>query len=140
MERTEKNASICISCMQPNEWEAAYCMNCNTPMNLSNSNDPIQRLPAEGYAYRKAAEMKPNIVVLIGVWLLFLPAFIFSGLSAIALILGYSGGGADSFVWFWVSIAIAVFSFVMLYKVTSNYCFPADYWNEEEDEISELES
>lgn len=125
-----ENHSICISCMKPNDREAAYCINCNTPMNLSNSNDPIQRLSAEGYAYRKAAEMKPNIVVLIGVWLLFLPTFIFSSLNAIGLILGFAGGGAENFVWFWVCVALSVFSFVMLYKVSKNYFFPSNYWED----------
>jgi len=118
--------------MKPNDREAAYCVNCNTPMNLSNSNDPIQRLPAEGYAYRKAAEMKPNIVVLIGVWLLFLPGLVFFGLYAISLIFGFAGGGIDNFVWFWVSFAIAVFSFVMLYKVSKNYFYPPDHWADDD--------
>lgn len=134
MEIKEENASICISCMKPNDRDAAYCVNCNTPMNLSTSNDPIQRMPAEGYAYRKAAEMKPNIVVLIGVWLLFLPTFIFCGLSALSLILGFSGGGFEMFVWFWVFLLLAVFSFVMLYKVTKNYFYPPNYWEQSKDD------
>ena len=127
--------------MKPNDRESAYCVNCNTPMNLSNSNDPIQRMSAEGYTYRKAAEMKPNVLVLIGVWLIFLPLFVFFGLNAISLIFGYSGGGADSFVWFWVSLAVSGFSFVMLYKVSRNYFYPPNYWDDDEDkdEVSELE-
>ncbi|NNE97964.1 MAG: hypothetical protein HKN25_02960 [Pyrinomonadaceae bacterium] len=117
--------------MKPNDREAAYCINCNTPMNLSSSNDPIERMPAEGYAYRKAAETKPNIVVLIGVWLLFLPTFVFCGLAVVGLIFGFYGGGFENFVWFWVSLIVAVFSLVMLYKVSKNYFYPPDYWDEE---------
>jgi hypothetical protein len=103
-------------------------------MNLSDSNDPIQRLSAEGYAYRKAAEMKPNIVVLIGVWLLFLPTFVFCSLNAIALILGFAGGGAENFVWFWVFVATAGFSFIMLYKVSKNYFYPPNYWEDDQND------
>lgn len=127
--------------MKPNDREAAYCVNCNTPMNLSNSNDPIQRMPAEGYAYRKAAEMKPNTLVLVGVWLLFLPLFGFFSFNAVSLILGAAGGGADNFVWFWVSLAIAVFSFVMIYKVSKNYFYPPNYWEGESvDELEDVDS
>ncbi len=131
METIAKPTSICISCMKPNDREAAYCINCNTPMNLSNSNDPIQRLSSEGYAYRKAAEMKPNVVVLIGVWLIFLPVLVFSSLNAIGLILGLVGGGLANFVWFWVFVLLAFFSFVMLYKVSKNYFYPPNYWDKD---------
>lgn len=132
MERQTKNTSICISCMKPNEREAAYCVNCNTPMNLSTSNDPIQRLSSEGYAYRKAAEMKPNLLIFIGVWVLFLPTLLYCGFESIALIIGTYGGGVENFVWFWCSFLFACFSILMLYRVTKNYFYPPNYWEGDE--------
>lgn len=101
-------------------------------MNLSNSNDPIQRLSSEGYAYRKAAEMKPNVVVLIGVWLIFLPVFLFCLFNALGLIFGIAGGGLFIFVVFWVFVVVGLFSFIMLYKVSRNYFYPANYWKDED--------
>ncbi|HEV8158415.1 MAG TPA: hypothetical protein VGP58_05250 [Pyrinomonadaceae bacterium] len=74
----------------------------------------------EGAVYAKAVEVKPNIVVVVGVWLLFFPILIVSLPSAISVIFE-DGGGTPSFVIFWILIIITIFSGTMLYKVTRNY-------------------
>jgi len=57
----------------------------------------------EETVYAKAVEIKLNMMVFVGVWLLFFPILIFSLPSAISVMLE-GGGGTPSFVIFWILI------------------------------------
>jgi len=106
--------------MKENDGAATRCKYCNHALGLTENPDHLQRISAEGAVYAKAVEVKPNIVVLIGVWLLFFPILLVSLPSAISEI--FQGeGGTSSFILFWVLLIIAFFSLTMLYKVTRNY-------------------
>jgi len=118
--QSHQNTILCLACMKENNGAATFCRFCNHALSLTNNPDHLQKIAMEGAVYAKAVEVKPNIVVVVGVWLLFFPILIVSLPSAISVIFE-DGGGTPSFVIFWILIIITIFSGTMLYKVTRNY-------------------
>ncbi|MBA3600421.1 MAG: hypothetical protein H0W45_04160 [Acidobacteria bacterium] len=119
-DQPHQNTILCVACMKENNGAATFCRFCNAALSLTDNPDHLQRIAMEGALYAKAVEVKPNIVVLVGVWLLFFPILIVSLPSAISVMLE-GEGGTLSFVIFWILIITAIFSGTMLYKVTRNY-------------------
>jgi hypothetical protein len=115
-----QNTILCLACMKENNGAATFCRFCNHALGLSDNPDHLQKLAMEGAVYAKAVEVKPNIVILVGVWLLFFPVLIVSLPSAI-WVMFEGGGGTESFVVFWLLFIVAIFSGTMIYKVTRNY-------------------
>lgn len=118
---TGQKETVCQTCLQKNDGGAINCRFCNAPLILSDSADPVKNLPGEGYAYGKAVEGKPKPVVLIGVWVMFLPLLLISGFTALSVIFNDTGGGSMPFILFWMCVAAFAFSLAMLYRVTKNY-------------------
>ncbi len=110
----------CLTCFQENDRHAVFCRSCNASLGLTANADPLKTLHNEGLVYSKAAVGKPKPVVLIGVWVLFLPALLLSAQAVFSLV-SEIGGGTSSFILFWMSLLIGGFSLVMLYRVTNNY-------------------
>lgn len=65
--------ALCLSCLQPNTPQANFCVSCGAPITPYAATGPFEGLFAEGYTIRRAAEQPRNWIVLIGVWLFFLP-------------------------------------------------------------------
>ena len=80
-----KNTILCLTCMKENDRTATFCRFCNRALDLSDNHDPLQKLSMEGAVYAKAVEVKPNIIILVGVWLLFFPVLIVSVPMAISM-------------------------------------------------------
>jgi hypothetical protein len=120
-ELMEQKTFVCFSCMQPNESGRDICKFCNTPISQTSSNDPLQIAFGEGLAYRKAAIGKPKPIVVFGIWLLFLPMFVFCSYTAVET--AFTATGSVGFVLFWVMLTVAGFRFLMLYRVTRNYLY-----------------
>jgi len=114
---------VCPKCLLANSPSAAFCADCGAPIGMVAAIDPIQRIGAEGFAYRSAVDGPPKLVIVIGMWLLFgppvvvVPVLIFqcweSGfplpggllLLGMSLVLGLLGTG----------------SACILYRATKNY-------------------
>jgi hypothetical protein len=75
--------------------------------------DPIQSILAEGFGYRAAADGPPRLIIVIGIWLIFL-SLGGTALVALALSRGFNFLSILSFALLLVSAAI-------LYRVTRNY-------------------
>lgn len=76
--------------------------------------DPLQHIYAEGFAYRSAVDGPPNLVVLIGMWLIFAPA----GLASAVVAFGSGTRGLPPRLLF---IFFVVCSVVVLFRSTKNY-------------------
>lgn len=109
----------CFSCMRPNEYYRKICKFCNAPISQTSSSDPLQMAYGEGMAYRKAAEGKPKLLVVVGVWIIFFPTFIIAAFSVLDTVM--YGAGTMGLVLFWVMLVVGGFCSVMLYRVTRNY-------------------
>jgi len=77
----EQEKPLCISCLHPNAEEAHFCEKCGAPLDSYASTAPFEQIFAQGHAFRAATEGRPRLIVVIGIWLIFLPGV----LSAIIL-------------------------------------------------------
>ncbi|HKR00351.1 MAG TPA: zinc ribbon domain-containing protein [Pyrinomonadaceae bacterium] len=109
----------CPSCLTVNQHSAGFCKECGAPIGAVSTLDPMQTIQSEGFLFRKAVTGRPKPIVLLGIWILNLPAFAVSLGVAIYLLLN-KRGWAD-FIFFWGAVAISFITFVILYKVTRNY-------------------
>ena len=66
-------AVICPKCLLNNKPQAAFCADCGAPIGMVANVDPIQRIYAEGFAYRSAMEGPPKLILVFGIWFSFLP-------------------------------------------------------------------
>ncbi len=120
--RTEpKDGVVCPACAAFVGVNEVFCPACGAPISLLANTDPLQRIYTEGYMYRKAVETKPKLIVVIGIWIMLGPAFVGTMIGAISLIVGGIGSGFGGFIFFWILVALALFSFVVLSRVTKNY-------------------
>ena len=116
----DNETTACISCFTPNQPNAAFCEKCGLPLDVSGSLDPMRTIQAEGFLLRKAVTLQhPNFIVLLGIWILFLPWLLVSLLIAVSSIA--NGKGFADFIFFWSAVALALFAIVMLFRVTKNY-------------------
>lgn len=102
---------VCPQCLSNNPPEAAFCLNCGAPIGMVANVDPIQSIYSEGFGYRSATEGEPRRIVLIGIWLLFLPM---AGIALLGLFGRGTGYGLFNAVLLLLSIGI-------LYRATRNY-------------------
>lgn len=64
---------LCVHCTKTIPWDANLCVHCKAPQNFIASTDPYQRIHAEGFILRTAAENPRSWLTLIGIWLIYLP-------------------------------------------------------------------
>ena len=67
---------VCPNCLYLNTQLAAFCADCGAPIGMVASIDPIQRIQAEGFAYRSAVDGPPRFIIVFGIWFLFSPIVI----------------------------------------------------------------
>lgn len=75
----EVETVICPKCLLANSSTAAFCVDCGAPIGMVAALDPLQHIYAEGFAYRSAVEGPPNLIILVGMWLIFAPMLICYG-------------------------------------------------------------
>ena len=109
----------CPSCQALNNRRAEFCHKCGAPLGPVATLDPMQTIQAEGFLLRKATEGRPSRIVLIGIWIVFLPCLVGTVYSAIRLLFGERG--SFGFFFFWGSIGLSIIAFMILYRVTKNY-------------------
>lgn len=61
---------LCVHCLEVIPWDANLCVRCKAPQNFIASTDPYQRIHAEGFILRTAAEKPRSWLTVIGIWLL----------------------------------------------------------------------
>ncbi len=108
---------LCPSCLQGVPYADSLCPHCGAPISGTAGMAPWERTLAEGFIYRSAVANPRKPIVLIGVWLVFLPVLVTNG-----FVIGREIQRND----FrnearWFSVFMAVISVVILYQTTSNY-------------------
>jgi hypothetical protein len=74
----EENAElpVCLKCFQPNTPDKHFCVHCNAPLTTFATTAPYEHILAGGFAVRTASNAPTKPIILIGMWLLFGPAFL----------------------------------------------------------------
>ena len=72
-EPTSSASVLCPHCAASNGPAADFCIRCGAPLSVIASTDPLRGTLSEGFLYREAVHGAPKRIVVIGVWLLFLP-------------------------------------------------------------------
>jgi len=112
----------CPSCQALIDANETFCRECGAPITTAATLDPMGSIHAQGFMLRKAVDSRPKPIVLIGIWILFLPALAGSAYFAVYLITQQHG--LSYFVFFWLSVGLTYLSFRVLYQVTKNYFSP----------------
>jgi hypothetical protein len=107
--------ALCPQCMTDNVPNSPFCSKCGAPLTSYAATGPFERLFAEGYVYRRAAEHPNGLIVVLGMWLIFGSAAI-AGISV--TIISWQMG--DTFSVF-PGILLTIFSAVLVGKTTKNY-------------------
>jgi hypothetical protein len=117
-----ENLILCPSCGTTIDPRFARCPSCNFAIGTSAGLDPVGSIHDEGRMWVKATEVKrPKPIVVIGVWLIFLPMLVGSAAVALNILTEGSGSGAAQFVFFWIGVGLSILSLVFLIKMTGNY-------------------
>ena len=119
MNKIEPEVIACLSCLAPNDVSVSFCQNCQSPLGGTSALDPVKTIHAEAFVLQGAVSKRPKPIVVLGVWVLFLPWLL--GAAALAVSQLINGYGLPSFVFFWVGIALAFVAVKILYMVTRNY-------------------
>jgi len=126
---------LCPHCLHPIDRLTHFCPNCAGPVSVHASIDPLKRIYTMGWGYRNAVSGKPRLSVVIGMWLIFGPVFVWK--TFILLDALKDGGlfgspgrgfpadsrwdlGYDLYALGFICASCA-FSAVILYKVTARW-------------------
>ncbi|HEY3857053.1 MAG TPA: zinc ribbon domain-containing protein [Verrucomicrobiae bacterium] len=111
---------LCLHCMSPNDVAANFCAHCNAPLTSYAATGPMECLYAEGMACRFAAEQPRKLIVVLGVWLIFGPATLFS-LERCAVGFSQNQPLLQTIVVAILGLAMAAISLAIIWKTTRNY-------------------
>ncbi len=64
---------LCPHCAATNAPAADFCVRCGAPLSVIASTDPLRASLLVGFLYREAVHGRPKRIVVLGVWLIFLP-------------------------------------------------------------------
>ena len=114
---------ICTSCVALNEPSAGFCLKCGAPLSSFSMITPFERLFAEGFIYREAANRPRKLITVLGVWFIF-GMMAMASVGLISIIIVFQSAVGD-----WVAIFIGVafgaallaVSIAMIWKTTWNY-------------------
>lgn len=120
-ESGEPETMICTSCHQLNDPNAKYCQGCGAPIGLTSAWGPWEQTLAQGFAIRQAATTdRPRPILVLGVWLIFLPT---AAASAFTFWLVYrsTDWGLPDEVKMAASLGMLLLALALLYQSAANY-------------------
>ena len=125
----EREIKPCLACFAPNDIDAAVCSECGARFGNSNVLQPLNVGRAEAGLYQDLAfgekgAKRPKFVILLGVWVMFLPLFGIGVTMIIYQILALHG--FSSFIFICFGAATAYFSLILLGSVTKRYFKPQE--------------
>jgi ribosomal protein L40E len=103
---------LCKSCAALNEPDADFCMKCGAPLSAYSTMGPFEMIFAQGFIYREAAERPRRFIVVLGIWLIFLP----QAIGGVVMI-----GSDPGLFWEIMGGAIIFISLAIIGRTTSNY-------------------
>lgn len=108
---------LCISCLSANFPNAHFCEKCGAPLDFYSATAPFERIHAQGFAFRSAVVGRPRFIVVIGMWILFIPGVLAFILRLGLLVLGRNQPSYEDLIF----ALYAVFGVLIIYRVTRNH-------------------
>lgn len=115
---------LCIHCLKPNIPLIKFCRHCRAPVHPLAAWCPYEKVYATGFIWRAAANKPRKMIVLIGIYLYFLPTFLFNILMLRELLRGPYFEYAHRLnivITLTPMIAYTLVTLLMMIKTTSNY-------------------
>ena len=112
----ETEIIVCTSCLHENDERRDFCEECGLPISTTASFTPIGSILSEGNGYRNAASNPSKPIIIIGIYLIFLP-----GLLAILAVTPSLIEDKAPLGVFAILGLFGAGSFLMLFKTTKNY-------------------
>src|SRR5580692_10018353 len=102
---------LCTSCGAPNPPSADFCVKCGAPISWYSKMGPFESIAARGFIWREAAERPRRLIVVVGMWLIFLP------MAGTGLVFMQFGGT----LWFLSGCGIILIPLAIIARTTWNY-------------------
>lgn len=115
---------LCLHCAQSNAPLTKFCRHCRAPIHPLSAWCPYERIYATGFIWRAAISTPRKPMVLVGIYLFFLPSFLFNALMLRELLRGHYFEYAhriDIAITLTPMIIYAALTLLMLIKTTSSY-------------------
>ena len=64
---------ICPACQTTNDEFETFCRKCDSPIGTTATLAPVPSIQTQGFLFRKAVDKPPNLIVVIGIRILFAP-------------------------------------------------------------------
>ena len=112
---------ICPSCHAPNVPYARYCVGCHVPLDTTVMLGPIGQSDAEGFALREATTGNARPIVVIGVWLTFIPVLCGFGMLVFSDLASDGVWSGERLLALTLPLGVVLFSLVLLYQTTANF-------------------
>ncbi len=77
---------LCPACLAELTAGCGFCPQCGAPVTPTVAISPFERIFSEGYIYRQAVASPRKLIVVVGIWLVFLPVF----LSGVLLVIRHA--------------------------------------------------
>lgn len=103
---------LCRSCAALNEPAADFCVKCGAPISWYSTIGPFESIFAQGFVYREAAERPRRFIVVLGIWLIFLPPII-AGLVIMS--------NSDGLLWDAMGAGMILIALGIISRTTWNY-------------------
>src|SRR5260221_53853 len=104
--------------MAANSDLAQVCSECGSVLGQTKNLDPMSALYSETQAISTGVYRPTRPIVLVMVWVIFLPWLVAAGFGMLSAI---TTPGMNGFIFFWIFTGNAVLDTVALYRVTRNY-------------------
>ena len=108
---------LCTSCLEANVPGADFCVRCGNPVGDTTALDPLKRIYAQGWVYRRAASSPYRLLIVVGMWLIYLP-FVLGMLFPLVFFTPVEKESVLSVV---AALAVTVVGAGTLLRVTRNY-------------------
>lgn len=102
--------------------QVLFCPKCGAPIDPVAGMLPFERILAEGYVWRRAADSPRSWIVVVGIWFLMLPGLILSLVILFGGLAAWTGGlGATSWPETVFLLIFGVLSFFLMARVTGRF-------------------
>ena len=118
-----RGALVCTNCSAANDPASDFCHKCGCPIGAMTTIDPLKRIYAQGFWFRRAASGRVPPIVFWGTWLLFGPSIALAAILGLFVVCSPHFDRSEISDWYGPTIIAAgvLLSSAFLYKMTRNY-------------------